>query len=152
MKRPTLESRRERVRRVNAKRPSDSNERSVAPRLRRCVLERDGYRCRKCGTDHAPHGAGMHIHHVIPWADGGRTTLENLHSLCGMCHAEISWLWRDRPPVPYEQWLEMPPAAVLVRMLLAAASRDPVISADAACAALGISASTAAHLLKGRAA
>ena len=44
---------------------------------------RDRYRCRfpGCGARH-----WLQIHHVIHWADGGPTNLDNLILLCGFHH------------------------------------------------------------------
>jgi hypothetical protein len=49
-------------------------------RQRRC-LERDGHRCRLCGSVER-----LHIHHVKPISFGGTHTLLNLITLCRRCH------------------------------------------------------------------
>lgn len=85
--------------------------------LRSEVLERDRHRCRKCGYEPEDR-KGLELHHVVPVLKDGPTTLDNLHTLCGMCHAEISWIWLDDPPVSYEQWLELTPAVLIMRTLL----------------------------------
>ena len=48
-------------------------------RARRAALERDGYRCRKCGR-----AAGrFEVDHVVPLEAGGAPyALDNLQSLC----------------------------------------------------------------------
>ncbi len=55
-------------------------------RLRRGVLRRDRHRCRWAACEHR----AEHVHHVIPWIDGGPTDLANLCGLCRyhhrMCH------------------------------------------------------------------
>lgn len=38
--------------------------------------------------------------------------------LCGHCHAELSWLWSNSPPVPYAEWLRLRPASAIVKFLL----------------------------------
>lgn len=48
------------------------------------VLERDGYRCRRCGTLLTENSA--HIHHILPRSQGGNHALDNLVSLCAACH------------------------------------------------------------------
>ena len=51
--------------------------------LYRNVFERDGWRCVDCGSyqlDRAPH-------HILPKGRGGSDTMENLDSLCLVCHA-----------------------------------------------------------------
>lgn len=59
---------------------------TVPPRLRRRVLARDGYACQAPGCRHTQH---LQVHHRLPRAQGGRTVLENLVTLCGRCHREL---------------------------------------------------------------
>jgi hypothetical protein len=33
-----------------------------------------------------PHRSRLHVHHVIPWARGGRTELSNLRTACSVCN------------------------------------------------------------------
>jgi hypothetical protein len=43
----------------------------------------------------------LHAHHIVHWADGGKTTLENLTLLCGSHHRRLHdgrWTIRGRPP------------------------------------------------------
>ncbi len=55
----------------------------VVPKwLERLVRERDGS-CVCCGSDQV---VGSEIHHVVPWALGGRTDLDNLVLVCRRCH------------------------------------------------------------------
>lgn len=54
-------------------------------RQRAQVLLRDGATCRMCGT-RPEHGARLHVDHIIPWAKGGETVLENLQILCERCN------------------------------------------------------------------
>jgi HNH endonuclease len=49
--------------------------------LRLAVWQRDGGRCRECGTDF-----DLQYDHVIPLALGGATSAENLQLLCGDCN------------------------------------------------------------------
>jgi hypothetical protein len=56
---------------------------TIAPRLRRRVLERDGYRCRMAGCGSTRH---LCIHHRVPLAFGGTDDVENLVTLCERCH------------------------------------------------------------------
>ncbi|GAA1481532.1 HNH endonuclease signature motif containing protein [Gordonia sinesedis] len=76
--------------------------------LRKAVGVRDGGRCIKCG---AP-GSWSHVHHMVHWADGGTTCLDNCCLLCPSCHADVhahGWevvLGLDRHP-----WL-VPPESV----------------------------------------
>lgn len=52
-------------------------------KVRPLVLERDGFRCTKCGcTDN------LHVHHIVEKSKGGSNALDNLITLCKECHAE----------------------------------------------------------------
>lgn len=59
--------------------------RNINWRLRALVLMRDGARCQLCGAE-ARNGATLHVDHVVPWSEGGETTLENLQILCHVCN------------------------------------------------------------------
>ncbi len=63
---------------------------------RRRALERDGYRCRRCGVPHTPERP-LHVHHIRPFRTFGylpgvneayreANRLENLITLCARCH------------------------------------------------------------------
>jgi 5-methylcytosine-specific restriction endonuclease McrA len=55
--------------------------------LRYRVLKRDQFRCRQCGRSPATEvGCVLHVDHVIPFSKGGKTTLENLQTLCKHCN------------------------------------------------------------------
>lgn len=58
----------------------------VSNRLRFMVYERDGYRCKKCGRK----TNDLEIDHIIPISKGGKTTLDNLQTLCRSCNVEKS--------------------------------------------------------------
>ena len=51
--------------------------------LRRRLEERDDRRCQFPGCQHTKF---LHAHHIVHWADGGLTTLDNLILLCGYHH------------------------------------------------------------------
>lgn len=57
---------------------------AISPKLRSLVLERDGFRCRRCGA--GPKTAQLEVDHVHPVARRGTTTMENLQTLCGTCN------------------------------------------------------------------
>lgn len=58
--------------------------REPVPReIRRAVFERDGGRCRQCGSNF-----DIQYDHVIPVALGGATTVDNLQILCGECNRD----------------------------------------------------------------
>lgn len=51
------------------------------------VKERDGYKCRACGTPEKPiKGGYLHVHHIKELSKGGTTSMLNLISLCEKCH------------------------------------------------------------------
>lgn len=58
---------------------------AVPARLRFLVLKRDAYRCTYCGKTAGP-GVVLHVDHVIPVADGGPTTEDNLVTACDECN------------------------------------------------------------------
>ncbi len=65
----------------------DGSRRSnIPPRLRRLVLAGDGHRCQGPGCNRTQF---LEIHHRLPVAQGGRTELENLVTLCTRCHREL---------------------------------------------------------------
>jgi hypothetical protein len=76
--------------------PRRASTRSTAPRptrreiplaLRYKVLKRDDFRCVKCGRSPAMSpGLELHVDHVVPWASGGETVIENLQCLCAECN------------------------------------------------------------------
>ena len=55
------------------------------PALRRAVRERDQYRCQFPGC----HSRRTDIHHIRPWARGGKTRLTNLILLCEAHHVIV---------------------------------------------------------------
>ena len=50
--------------------------------LRQEVFERDGYRCRYCGT-----GANLSIDHMVPFSKGGADSSLNLVTCCRSCNS-----------------------------------------------------------------
>jgi hypothetical protein len=70
--------------------------REVRPGLRFKVFMRDRFRCIACGRSPATHlNIELHADHVVAVANGGKTTLENLQSLCQDCN-----LGKGRTVVP----------------------------------------------------
>ena len=75
--------------------------------LRQAIIVRDAC-CVKCG---AP-AAHTQVHHIVHWADGGPTDLDNGCLLCQRCHTQVhhhGWqvvMGPDRHP-----WL-IPPADI----------------------------------------
>ena len=56
-------------------------------RVRRSILERDGYRCAKCGR-----AGRLEVDHVTPLDHGGAALdPNNLQTLCRDCHIEKTY-------------------------------------------------------------
>ena len=53
--------------------------------LRDACLQRDGYRCRRCGRVATPANP-LQMHHIQPLRYGGQNTLANAITLCHLCH------------------------------------------------------------------
>lgn len=56
--------------------------------LRRAAYERDDYTCQDCGKRGTP-GVGrdnIQAHHLVNWSRAGAHTLDNLVTLCLLCH------------------------------------------------------------------
>jgi 5-methylcytosine-specific restriction endonuclease McrA len=59
------------------------------------VLERDGWRCRKCGSLE-----NLQVHHKIRRSQQGNDNLDNLATLCAYCHtAEHGQLYCNGPAI-----------------------------------------------------
>jgi 5-methylcytosine-specific restriction endonuclease McrA len=73
---------------ANARVGSDQRpRRGIALSLRYEVLRRDNFRCVCCGRSPASErGVHLHVDHVRPWSREGRSTLENLQTLCSSCN------------------------------------------------------------------
>ena len=56
----------------------------VTNKLRFLVYERDGYRCCKCHKK----AHDLEIDHIIPISKGGKSTYDNLQTLCHRCNVE----------------------------------------------------------------
>ena len=79
--------------------------------LRRRVFERDDRLCRKCAL-----GDGLEVHHITERVDGGSDEIENLITLCFSCHGE--WTACEPDGVSFYEWLKLPPARILIALLL----------------------------------
>lgn len=53
--------------------------------IRYNVLKRDGFACKICGQT-AKDGAKLHVDHIIPITEGGKTVMSNLQTLCDRCN------------------------------------------------------------------
>ena len=69
----------------NGRSPSGSLSSRKWASVRREALDRDGWRCTKCGK-----ASTMEVHHIVEvWRGGAPYDLDNLASLCTKCHIEI---------------------------------------------------------------
>ena len=72
-----------------AKNPNNyhNTPRNAGMKLRYLVLQRDCFKCCKCGASPAKDSTvELHIDHIIPWSKGGETSLDNLQTLCSKCN------------------------------------------------------------------
>jgi len=61
--------------------------RNIPLGLRYTILVRDRFRCVICGRSPATNlNVNLHVDHIQAWANGGKTVLENLRSLCSDCN------------------------------------------------------------------
>lgn len=56
----------------------------VTNKMRFAIMARDGYRCVKCGRSGRHYD--LEIDHIIPIAKGGKSTFDNLQTLCHKCN------------------------------------------------------------------
>lgn len=72
---------------VNKHSVAVEDRRGVSLSLRYKVLNRDKFKCVKCGSSPATNLAcKLHIDHIIPFSKDGKTILENLQTLCKNCN------------------------------------------------------------------
>jgi 5-methylcytosine-specific restriction endonuclease McrA len=62
-------------------------------KLSRQTKERDKFQCQICGDRHGDPHCQLHAHHRVPRSEGGPDTLENLITLCDLCHAVVTSRW-----------------------------------------------------------
>ncbi len=58
----------------------------VSNKMRFSIYERDGYKCCRCGI--SERYAILEIDHIIPISKGGKSTYDNLQTLCHKCNYE----------------------------------------------------------------
>ncbi len=75
---------------------SHNTSREVNLRLRFQVFQRDNFKCCVCGASPAKDpSVVLHVDHIIPWAKGGETVINNLQTLCSKCNLGKSDLILD---------------------------------------------------------
>lgn len=73
--------------RLTLRRTDLSERRDPSQTLINKVWKRDNFRCRRCGRSPATHfGVVLEVDHVVPWAKDGKTTVDNLQTLCSACN------------------------------------------------------------------
>ena len=58
----------------------------VSNKMRFSIYQRDGYRCRRCGA--SGRFSQLEVDHIIPIAKGGKSTYNNLQTLCHRCNVK----------------------------------------------------------------
>jgi len=67
--------------------PLRKTSRDINLRLRFKVMQRDNFKCCACGASPAKDpSVELHVDHIIPWAKGGETVIDNLQTLCSKCN------------------------------------------------------------------
>ncbi len=78
---------------LEADRQGPEHDRTIPDPVRRAVLRRDQYQCRKCGWTHRLWNRSdprhLELHHIEEHAKGGANAEENLITLCTVCHDDI---------------------------------------------------------------
>jgi len=78
---------------LEADRQSPIHDRKIPDDVRFAVLERDKYKCRKCGWSHEKYNRSnprhLELHHIEHHAKGGENTEKNLMTLCTSCHDSL---------------------------------------------------------------
>ena len=58
--------------------------RTVSPKVRFRIFERDNFTCVYCGC--RANTENLHVDHIEPYSKGGKTTLDNLVTSCSTCN------------------------------------------------------------------
>jgi hypothetical protein len=78
---------------LQADRQSPEHDRSIPDDVRREVLRRDGYKCKKCGWSHDEWNPSdprhLELHHIKHHVKGGENVEGNLKTLCTVCHDKV---------------------------------------------------------------
>lgn len=68
---------------TNLDKPSGYQKKPIPEALRWQVFERDGMKCKKCGSQ-----SWLRADHIVPEIAGGEATLDNLQTLCRSCNSK----------------------------------------------------------------
>ena len=72
---------------VKASYSEHQTQREPGYRLRFIVMKRDKFKCCMCGASPAKDPTvELHVDHIVPWARGGESTIDNLQTLCKRCN------------------------------------------------------------------
>ncbi len=78
---------------LESDRQGPAHDRAIADSVRRQVLRRDSYRCTNCDWDHDLWNKSdprhLELHHKIHHVKGGKNTVDNLITLCNVCHDRV---------------------------------------------------------------
>lgn len=66
----------------------DTERSKMTAGLRYDILKRDQFMCQFCGVDASTHGVTLHVDHIEPVANWGKTEESNLQTLCRDCQLE----------------------------------------------------------------
>ena len=72
---------------LRPKRPRLKLDAEAYKRLHKQVLDRDAWRCQTCGS-----ASNLHVHHLKSRNKLGDDVLDNLVTLCCVCHARRHWM------------------------------------------------------------
>jgi hypothetical protein len=76
-----------------SERQAPEHDRVIPDPVRRQILQRDEYRCTNCGWSYEQWNRSdprnLEAHHIASHAKGGENTMENLVTLCNICHDEM---------------------------------------------------------------
>lgn len=64
---------------------NDAEHAKVTRAMRYDVLRRDGFKCVRCGRGRED-GVKLHVDHIVPVSRGGKSTMDNLQTLCEDCN------------------------------------------------------------------
>lgn len=66
--------------------PKELERQKMTTALRFTILKRDGFKCRACGRNPREHDVVLHVDHIVAIDNGGKTEMDNLHTLCKDCN------------------------------------------------------------------